>query len=126
MDGRQGLFPSTYVEKLPRPVSANNTGATEKKPYKPFGAAYQGMDSPPPASQGVNSIGLQEKEGTQQPKDRFGQYKNTVKDFLFAFQPSFIHFTPQLAHSAAGGVGFGAGKLFVCSLNDQNPDLLYH
>jgi len=91
VDGRQGLFPSTYVEKLPRAVSPGNTGATEKKPYKPFGAAYQGMDSPPPASQGgVNSLGLQEKEGTH-PKERFGQYKNT------------------LAQSAAGGVGFGAG-----------------
>ena len=94
MNGKQGLFPSTYVEKLARPVSAGNSGASEKKPYKPFGAAYQGMDSPPPAAQGVNSIGLQEKEGTEAKKDRFGQYKSTVKDLtcLLSNQALFIHF----------------------------------
>jgi hypothetical protein len=88
VNGKQGLFPSTYVEKLARPVP---TGNSEKKPYKPFGAAYQGMDSPPPGDQGVNSIVLQEKEGTEAKKNRFGQYKSTI------------------AHAAAGGVGFGAG-----------------
>lgn len=86
------------MEKL-SPVSTDNSGGvatTAKKPYKPFGAAYQGMDSPPPADQGVNSIGLQEKEGTEAKKDRFGQYKSTVEDFLlFSFQPNFTHFTPS-------------------------------
>ena len=98
-NGKQGLFPSTYVEILSTPVSTGNSGgvaATAKKPYKPFGAAYQGMDTPPPANQGVNSIGLQEKEGTDAKKDKFGQYKSTVKSFLlFASQSSFIHFTPS-------------------------------
>ena len=92
--------------------NSGGVAATAKKPYKPFGAAYQGMDSPPPADQGVNSIGLQEKEGTEAKKDKFGQYKSTVKDFLlFVFKPN--SFYAQLAHSAAGGVGFGAGKLSV-------------
>ena len=87
MNGKEGLFPSTYVEKLSRPVPAGNSGiaSTAKKPYKPFGAAYQGMDTPPPGDQGVNSIGLQEKEGTEAKKDKFGQYKNTVNDFLVCF-----------------------------------------
>jgi hypothetical protein len=93
VNGKQGLFPSTYVEKLAHPAPNGNS---EKKPYKPFGAAYQGMDSPPPTDQGVNPIGLQVKEGTEGKKDRFGQYKSTVEDFfLFAFQPSFIHSTSR-------------------------------
>ena len=122
MNGKQGLFPSTYVEKLSHPVSTGNS--TAKKPYKPFGAAYQGMDSPPPADQGVNSIGLQEKEGTEAKKDKFGKYKSTVKDFHVCFPVKLYSFYTQLAHSAAGGVGFGAGKL--CVFNDgYNPDWLH-
>jgi LAS seventeen-binding protein 1/2 len=114
LNGKQGLFPSTYVEKLPPSTrddsAASNSAATTKKPYKPFGAAYHGLNSPPPQEQGVNSIGLQEKEGTEAKKDKFGQYKNTVINFLFAFQSNFIHFYLKLAHSAVGGAGFGAGK----------------
>ena len=107
MNGKQGLFPSAYVEKLPGPAA--------KKPYKPFGAAYQGMDSPPPADQGVNSIGLQEKEGTEAKKDKYGQYKHTVKDFCVCFPTELYSFYAQLANSAVGGVGFGAGKFSVYS-----------
>jgi len=81
---------------LPSTAAASNSGdvaatTTTKKPYKPFGAAYHGLNSPPPPDQGVNDVGLQEKEGTEAKKDRFSQYKSTI------------------AHSAAGGVGFGAG-----------------
>jgi len=93
-NGKQGLFPSTYVVKLPSTAAASGdvTGTTTaKKPYRPFGAAYHGLNSPPPPDQGVNDVGLQEKEGTEAKKDRFSQYKSTI------------------AHSAAGGVGFGAG-----------------
>jgi len=87
VNGKQGLFPSTYVEKMAPAAVA----APTMKPYKPFGAAYHGMNTPPPAGEGVNSIGLQEKEGTAAKKEKYGQYKNT------------------LAQSAVGGVGFGAG-----------------
>jgi LAS seventeen-binding protein 1/2 len=118
VNGKQGLFPSTYVEKLAHPVPTGNSRVTEKKPYKPFGAAYQGMDTPPPAAQGVNSIGLQEKEGTDDKKDKFGQYKSTVKDFHFLLPDKPYSIYSQLAHSAAGGVGFGAGKLSVYLMND--------
>jgi len=90
LNGKQGLFPSTYVEKLP-PAAASGVTAPAKQPYRPFGAAFHGMNAPPPPGQGANSVGLQEKEGTEAKKDKFGQYKST------------------LAHSAAGGVGFGAG-----------------
>ena len=94
-------------------MTTGNSGATEKKPYKPFGAAYQGMDTPPAASQGVNSIGLQEKEGTDAKKDKMGQYKSTVKAIFVCFPEKLYSSYAQLAHSAAGGVGFGAGKLSV-------------
>ncbi|KAJ3508104.1 hypothetical protein NLJ89_g5935 [Agrocybe chaxingu] len=85
--GRQGIFPSAYVERI-----APQQQEGPKKPYKPFGAAYHGMTAPPPPGQGTNAVGLQEKEGTEEKKDKFGKYKNT------------------LAHSAVGGVGFGAGS----------------
>lgn len=85
--GRQGLFPSSYVER----VATDALAPTSEKPmYRPFGAAYHGLDNPPPPGQGVNSIGLQEQDDTQK-KSKFGDLKNTM------------------AHSAAGGVGFGAG-----------------
>ncbi|KAF8150732.1 SH3 domain-containing protein [Crassisporium funariophilum] len=88
--GKQGLFPSTYVEKLAQPAPQMPVPKSGK-PYKPFGAAYHGTNAPPPAGQGVNSVGLQEQEGTEAKKDKFGKYKST------------------LAHSAVGGAGFGAG-----------------
>lgn len=111
MNGKQGLFPSTYVERISAPAATSNGDVTAsgKKPYKPFGAAYHGMNTPPPPGQGVNSLGLQEKEGTEAKKDKYGQYKSTVSDFLFYFSKAYPFYT-KLAHSAAGGVGFGAGK----------------
>ncbi|CAA7266888.1 unnamed protein product [Cyclocybe aegerita] len=85
--GKQGIFPSAYVERI---TPQQQEGP--KKPYKPFGAAYHGMAAPPPPGQGTNAVGLQEKEGTEEKKNKFGKYKDT------------------LAHSAVGGVGFGAGS----------------
>ncbi|KAF4613907.1 hypothetical protein D9613_007853 [Agrocybe pediades] len=93
--GKQGLFPSTYVERIAQPVApapAPYQNAAPTRAYKPFGAALHGTNVPPPPGQGTNSIGLQEKPGTEEKKDKYGQYKNT------------------LAHSAVGGVGFGAGS----------------
>jgi len=87
LKGRQGLFPSNYVEKISTTVSAPEA---EKPAYRPFGAAYHGMDNPPQAGQGVNSVGLQEQDNSQK-KSKYGNLKNTM------------------AQSAAGGVGFGAG-----------------
>ncbi|KAF8656795.1 hypothetical protein AX16_002347 [Volvariella volvacea WC 439] len=81
VNGKQGLFPANYVEKIT---------VAEKVPYRPFGAAYHGMDAPPPAGTGVNTVGLQEVDQSKK-KSKFGGLGNTM------------------AHSAAGGVGFGAG-----------------
>ncbi|KAG6892365.1 hypothetical protein C0992_000756, partial [Termitomyces sp. T32_za158] len=102
LNGRSGLFPSSYVEKLPPSAAPSvsqapfitNSTTSGSKTYKPFGAAHHGEDVPPPPGQGVNSIGLQEKNGTEEKKSKFGKYGNTM------------------AHSAAGGVGFGAGASF--------------
>ncbi|TFK66298.1 SH3-domain-containing protein [Pluteus cervinus] len=80
--GREGLFPSQYVEKIEH---------KEKAAYRPFGAAYQGTDTPPPVGGGLNSIGLQQDAGQEKKKGKFGNLGNTM------------------ANSAAGGVGFGAG-----------------
>ncbi|KJA26351.1 hypothetical protein HYPSUDRAFT_36654 [Hypholoma sublateritium FD-334 SS-4] len=91
--GKQGLFPSAYVEKLPPAAGLSDSSPVpESKAYRPFGAAYHGVNTPPPPGQGVNNVGLQEAPGTEAKKDKFGKYKAT------------------LAHSAVGGVGFGAGS----------------
>lgn len=63
------------------------------KSYNPFNAALHGSDLPPSSGEGVNSVGLQEAPGQAEKKNNLNKYKST------------------LAHSAVGGVGFGAGKL---------------
>jgi len=88
--GREALFPSNHVEQVDSP-QADVVTTTTKKPYRPFGAALHGMDTPPATGAGVNSVGLQEASGQTEKKNKYGKYGNTM------------------AHSAAGGVGFGAG-----------------
>lgn len=119
--GKQGLFPSSYVKKEDAAPSAPSRSPSaygvassqpsawvpsvptpqphyqpppgqppsEKAPYRPFGAAYHGSDAPPPVG-GTNSVGLQEAD-QEKKKSKYGKYGNTM------------------AHSAAGGLGFGAG-----------------
>jgi hypothetical protein len=82
-NGKEGLFPSSYVEKLREPVSTGGapafpTPTPSSKPYKPFGAAYHGASAPPPAGQGTNAIGLQQAPDTEEKKSKFGGLKNTV------------------------------------------------
>ncbi|TFK50037.1 SH3-domain-containing protein [Heliocybe sulcata] len=100
--GKEGLFPSNHVAKVdtpptpavsPRAVPPVPAGraSTEKSAYKPFMAAHHGADLPPPSSGQTNSMGLQQDPKQEQKKSKFGKYGNTM------------------AHSAAGGVGFGAG-----------------
>jgi hypothetical protein len=102
VNGRQALFPSSYVEKIesdPEPqvphqrmLPPQYDEKPDKPMYRPFGAALHGADLPPPSGSEVNSVGLQQAPGQEQKKDRFGKYKGT------------------LAQSAVGGVGFGAGS----------------
>ena len=92
--GKEGLFPSNHVEKVDLAAAqspASTAVSANKKPYKPFGAALHGTDTPPPSTTGINSVGLQQAPGQAEKKSKFGKYGNTM------------------AHSAAGGVGFGAG-----------------
>ncbi|KAJ7722727.1 SH3 domain-containing protein [Mycena maculata] len=103
VNGKQALFPSAYVEKIAAPVpnsppagrnlppAFNNNAAGPKPAYKPFMAAHQGRDAPPAPGGGTNSLGLQQDPEQEKKKSKFGKYGNTM------------------AHSAAGGVGFGAG-----------------
>ncbi|KDQ57039.1 hypothetical protein JAAARDRAFT_130934 [Jaapia argillacea MUCL 33604] len=101
--GKEGYFPSNHVEKvetttppraLPLPILPSTTiSASEKAAYKPFMAAHHGADVPPATGKGTNSLGLQQDAGQEQKKAKYGKLGNTM------------------AHSAAGGVGFGAGKL---------------
>ncbi|THH11011.1 hypothetical protein EW145_g925 [Phellinidium pouzarii] len=108
--GKQGLFPTNHVEKLsapsfaaapatpvravlsPPPQYDQSAAAPREKPaYRAFGAAHHGADKPPPpGSTAVNSVGLQEADGQHNKKSKFGKYGNTM------------------AHSAAGGIGFGS------------------
>ncbi|KAF5375640.1 hypothetical protein D9757_008550 [Collybiopsis confluens] len=83
----------------PTPVGARTlppvfTGAKEKPVYKPFGAAHQSANAPPPASATiVNNVGLQSDDlGQDRKKNKYGKYGDTM------------------AHSAAAGVGLGAGS----------------
>jgi len=94
--GKQALFPSSYVERIaaapaPSARTVAPVPAQAKTPYRPFGAALHGGSVPPPAGAGVNSVGLQQAPGQEEKKSKYGKYGDTM------------------AHSAAGGVGFGAG-----------------
>ncbi|KAJ7914888.1 SH3 domain-containing protein [Mycena leptocephala] len=102
INGKQALFPSAYVEKIapanspPAPAGrsvppVSNSNAGPKPAYKPFMAAHQGRDVPPAPGGGTNSLGLQQDPEQEKKKNKYGKYGNTM------------------AHSAAGGVGFGAG-----------------
>jgi len=92
--GRQGLFPSNYIEKLPQDSSPQLY--QEKSHIAP---GYTGYGNNPPPQQmnpvdntvAVNSVGLQPDEGQDKKKGKYGKFGNTM------------------AHSAAGGLGFGAG-----------------
>ncbi|KAJ6570230.1 SH3 domain-containing protein [Mycena vulgaris] len=105
VNGKQALFPSAYVEKIAAPAPnsppagrnlppALNNNAGPKPAYRPFMAAHQGRDAPPPPGGygATNSLGLQQDPEQEKKKSKFGKYGNTM------------------AHSAAGGVGFGAGS----------------
>ncbi|KAK0471657.1 SH3 domain-containing protein [Armillaria novae-zelandiae] len=94
-NGARALFPANYVEKIttpaPAPAPAPASRTLPPAEYKPFMAAHSGANAPPPSGAGTNSVGLQQDPGQDGKKSKYGKYGNTM------------------AHSAAGGVGFGAG-----------------
>ncbi|KAF8838584.1 SH3-domain-containing protein, partial [Paxillus ammoniavirescens] len=79
VSGKEGLFPSNHVEKV-QSTSPAITTITATRPYRPFGAALHGADTPPPTGAGVNSIGLQQASGQAEKKSKYGAFGNTVID----------------------------------------------
>ncbi|KAG8213159.1 SH3-domain-containing protein [Butyriboletus roseoflavus] len=75
--GKEGLFPSNYVEKV-ESAGAVIAASTTGRSYRPFGAALHGTDTPPPNGGGVNSIGLQQASGQAEKKSKYGSFGNTV------------------------------------------------
>jgi hypothetical protein len=81
--GSQGLFPSTYVQKIPPEPSLQH------QQEKMYGApGYTNYGNQPPPQQPVypinnppvvNSVGLQPDEGQDKKKKKYGQLKNTVR-----------------------------------------------
>jgi len=92
--GRQGLFPSNYIQKLPPDSSPQ---PYQEKPHAAPGYTNYGNNPPPQQMNpvdntvAVNSVGLQPDDGQDKKKGKFGKFGNTM------------------AQSAAGGLGFGAG-----------------
>lgn len=85
-NGKQALFPSAYVEKIAAPEPAapvRGIPPVSKKPYKPFMAAHQGRDVPPPPGGATNSVGLQQDPGQEQKKSKYGKYGNTVRSSAY-------------------------------------------
>lgn len=70
--------PPSYDSAPVQPTSG------EKRPYKPFGAAYHGVDQPPPAAGQVNSVGLQQADQTK-AKSKYGKLGNTVSPLSFSY-----------------------------------------
>ena len=81
--GKQGLFPSNYVQKKLSPEPS-------AQPYqeKLHGApGHNGYANHPPPQQtnvindtpAVNSVGLQQDEGQDKKKKKFGKFGNTVR-----------------------------------------------
>ncbi|KAI0029104.1 SH3 domain-containing protein [Vararia minispora EC-137] len=83
-NGREGLFPSNYVEKIDSAPAPQYSSQNAYSPPPPV-QGYQVQQQPPPQQQVV----VQEQE---QKPSRMGKYGNL------------------LATSAVGGVGFGAGS----------------
>lgn len=81
--GKQGLFPSNYVQKLPPEASSQ---PHQEKAHDPTGYTNYGNHPPPQQmnpgdnTPAVNSVGLQPDEG-QDKKKKFGKFGNTVRPF---------------------------------------------
>lgn len=87
--GRQGLFPSNYIEKLPPDSSPQLY--QEKSHIAPGYTNYS--NNPPPQQMNpvdntvpVNSVGLQPDEGQDKKKGKYGKFGNTV----CSFPPCFV------------------------------------
>jgi hypothetical protein len=71
LSGRTGLFPSSYVQKIPSMPQAGVAPSA----YRPFGGAPFYPPPPGPYFAPVNPVGLPEQE---KKSGRFGEYGSTV------------------------------------------------
>lgn len=81
--GKQGLFPSNYVQKLPPEAPLQ---PYSEKYGAPGYTSYGNQPPPPQMSPGdnmpvVNSVGLQPDQGQDKKKSKFGKFGNTVRPF---------------------------------------------
>ena len=74
--GKQGLFPSNYVQKLPSEPSSQPY--QEKLNGAPASSDY---NHPPPQQMDPVDDTLQPAEGQDKKKKKFGKYGNTVRSF---------------------------------------------
>ncbi|KAJ7454815.1 hypothetical protein FB451DRAFT_1342415 [Mycena latifolia] len=138
-NGRQGLFPSNYVEKLPAPTSSSPYQSRDSypsnaampsfpnqpAPYQPPTGAYSGpgYQPPPPPPTGGYQPMYQPPPGPPQMGVQYNSYGGPPPPVAqplqgpapAAEQPpkkpgKFGNLGNTLAQSAAGGVGFGAGS----------------
>ena len=119
--GKQALFPANYVEEIPDSSSTSEkSGLFASRSYG--AGAHPAAEAPP-----SNPLGLQAAPGQEEKKKGFGKYKSTVSSSRsFRLQSCLsVSLSYQLAHSAAGGVGFGAGLLFRF-LSDRQMMMAHH
>lgn len=134
LNGRQGLFPSNYVEKLPdvRDAPASPGRAPIPVPA-PTGSSYgrfppsNEYQAPPPFPSGPSSYNAPPPpppswNGPPQPYNAYNE-KPQPQQQVYAPAPAPVQAPPEpekkkskfgglgttMANSAAGGVGFGAG-----------------
>lgn len=94
--GKQGLFPSNYVQKLHPEASSQ---PQQEKLYVSPGHINHGSNPPPQqqlntinSTPAVNSVGLQPGEG-QDKKKKFGKFGNTVRLFPLPFNSPSLKFS---------------------------------
>ncbi|KIM40588.1 hypothetical protein M413DRAFT_446019 [Hebeloma cylindrosporum] len=115
LHGREGLFPSTYVERLPDPPSVPYpekppsfpTGPTYNTPYYPQQNPYPQQPPYHGPPQGPPPNGPYPPGPQQPPHQVVVVNQEDPKKKKGFFQGSLGN---TLAHSAVGGAGFGAGS----------------
>jgi len=115
VNGRTGLFPSNYVEKLVHPVPPALANLNSSSPSNPQQIVLHVHQTQPEASQqpqyvphrGTQAAPPVQHHESERPEKKEGKYSQLKS---------------TMAHSAAGGLGFGAG---TCSPSPLPCSLLY-
>ena len=96
VNGRTGLFPSNYVEKLVHPVPPALANLNSSSPSNP------------------QQIVVHVHQPQPEPDPQYGPYRSThapaqVQHEGEKREGKYTQLKSTMAHSAAGGLGFGAG-----------------